>query len=364
MSAPRRARPRHRGALLLTAAGVAALHAWLLAALDAGRDERLPDPRPGTALRWRVLAPPVALPAPVPVAAPPRPVPAVRQAAPAPRPRAVPASLPPPALPTLRLALADAAALESETAPAPETGVSRAEPLPAGTAVDVAGALDTPPVYATALPPPLSRRYRLARGALAGSAELHWAPGADGRYVATLAGELAGQRVLDWRSAGALDAAGIAPERYVARGRNGRGAQAANFQREAGKLSYAGPAVEFALVPGAQDRLTVLLQVPAIVAADPQRFGTGARLQVFVTGARGDADVWSFEVEGEEDVAAADGMPVRTLRLVREPRKRFDTRVELWLDPARRFLPLRARLWAPGGADALELVLENEEKLP
>ncbi|WP_157268245.1 DUF3108 domain-containing protein [Azohydromonas aeria] len=339
--------------MLLTVAGVTALHAALLLhALQPQRDARLPDPRPGPALRWRVLALPVeppARPVPVPAAVAPRPDPGPvpRQAAPAPRPV--------PVLPTLSLALADAAALEVEAASsAPQ----------AGAAPDAQGAADTPPVYATALAPPLSRRYRLARGALSGTAELRWAPGADGRYAAALAGDLAGERVLDWRSTGALDAAGIAPERYVTRGRGGRGAQAANFQREAGKLSYAGPAVEFALVPGAQDRLTVLLQVPAIVAADPQRFQAGARLKVFVTGARGDADVWDFEVEAEEDVAGADGTPVRALRLAREPRKRFDTQVKLWLDPARAFLPLRVRLWVPGAGEALDLLLESEEKLP
>jgi hypothetical protein len=225
----------------------------------------------------------------------------------------------------------------------------------------VPGALPPLPVYATALPPPLLRRYRLERGLLWGTGELRWRPGA-GQYEASLTGEVAGINVLDWRSAGALDGAGIAPERYLVR-RRGREAQAANFQREAGKITYSGPGSEFPLPAGAQDRLSVLLQIPAIVAADPQRFTAGARIQLFVTGARGDADAWTFSVEGEEPVDGPAG-EVRALKLSRQPRKKYDTRVEIWLDPALHHLPVRARLSAAGGGDALELVLEAEDKLP
>jgi hypothetical protein len=216
-------------------------------------------------------------------------------------------------------------------------------------------------VYATVLPPPVLRRYRMERGLLWGTGVLRWAPGA-GRYEASLSGDVAGINVLDWRSGGALDDAGIAPERYVVR-RRGRDAQAANFQREAGKLTFSGPTTEFALLAGAQDRLSVLLQVPAIVAADPRRFVAGASVRVFVTGSRADADVWSFNVEGWQAVEGPSG-PVQALKLSREPRKKYDTRVEFWLDPAAHYLPVRARLSAAGGGEALELVLESEEKLP
>jgi Protein of unknown function (DUF3108). len=196
---------------------------------------------------------------------------------------------------------------------------------------------------------------------LSGTGELRWRPGA-GRYEASLTGEVGGLNVLDWRSAGALDGAGIAPERYLMR-RRGREAQAANFQREAGKITYSGPTTEFPLPAGAQDRLSVLLQIPAIVAAEPQRFGAGARIQLFVTGSRGDADAWTFVVEGEQAVAGPEG-EVQALKLSRQPRKKYDTRVELWLDPARHHLPVRVRLSAAGGGEALEMALESEERAP
>ncbi|MDZ5461639.1 DUF3108 domain-containing protein, partial [Azohydromonas lata] len=232
---------------------------------------------------------------------------------------------------------------------------------PASAASDAPQAQPAPPVYATELPPPVLRRYRLERGLLWGTGVLRWQPGA-GQYAASLTGDVAGINVLDWRSQGVLDSAGIAPERYEVR-RRGRDAQAANFQRDAGKLTFSGPTTEFPLLAGAQDRLSVLLQIPAIVAADPRRFVAGASVRVFVTGSRADADVWTFKVEGEQTVEGPTG-PLRTLKLSREPRKQYDTRVEFWLDPLSHYLPVRARLSTAGGGEALELVLESEERLP
>lgn len=385
MSAPRRRRLRRRVAGLLTVAAVTALHAWLL--LDRGEDaEAPPDPAASVAVQLQALPPRPAAPAPVkPVA---RPAPKAAREAVAEKPAAPVAAEAASAVaqaevqPEAASAPAAAASEPREVAlalPAAASEVQSAaaasEPLPgamaeaapeaasavAGAASAVPGALPPLPVYATALPPPLLRRYRLERGLLWGTGELRWRPGA-GQYEASLTGEVAGINVLDWRSTGALDGAGIAPERYLVR-RHGRQAQAANFQREAGKITYSGPTAEFPLPAGAQDRLSVLLQIPAIVAADPQRFGTGARLQLFVSGSRGDADAWTFVVEGEQTVAGPAG-EVRSLKLSRQPRKKYDTRVEIWLDPARHHLPVRARLSSAGGGDALEMALESEEPLP
>ena len=49
---------------------------------------------------------------------------------------------------------------------------------------------------------------------------------------------------------------------------------------------------------------------------------------------------------------------IATLKLVREPRKPYDTRAEVWLDPARRHLPQRVQQTPTGGGAALELVYE------
>jgi len=77
-----------------------------------------------------------------------------------------------------------------------------------------------------------------------------------------------------------------------------------------------------------------------------------------VAGARGDADVWSFAVVGNQGVDVVGIRIESTLALRREPRKPYDTQVEVWLDPARHHLPVRLKLSTAGGDDALEFVLK------
>jgi hypothetical protein len=100
-----------------------------------------------------------------------------------------------------------------------------------------------------------------------------------------------------------------------------------------------------------------VLQLPAIVAAAPERFAAGATVLIFVAGARGDGDVWAFDVHGLETVGDTPA-----LKLVREPRRLYDTRAEIWLDPVDHFLPLRLLQTPSGGGPALELVRDGEPR--
>jgi len=304
-----------------------------------------PDDTPATPPRLSVRS--VALPAAVP--APDAP-PTVAQAA-----RAKPARVArAPQAPVLETTPAPASA---PIASVPEAAVPPApEPAPAP-AVVVAEAAPAPavelPVYATRLPAAGRWRYQLQRGIAAGEADLSWTPSADGRYELRLEGRIAGVTVLDWVSQGAVDAHGLAPERFAIR-RRGRDQQAANFQRDAGKVTFSGPTYELPLLPGVQDRLGWLLQLPAVIEAAPERFGPGSRVVLMVVGARGGADVWTFHVVGTDPVANTPA-----LKLLREARRPRETQVEIWLDPVRGYLPLRARMSQPDGGPPLELQLDT-----
>jgi len=212
------------------------------------------------------------------------------------------------------------------------------------------------PVYRTRPPPAFAFAYTLQRGSLSGIGELQWRPQGE-QYQARLEASSAGGPLLAWNSAGGFDAAGLAPARYTD-SRRGRAAQAANFQRGAGRVSFSGPAIEHALPPGAQDRLSWMLQLAAIAAAEPSLVGPGGRVSLLVFGARGDADVWTFVHAAQEALALPEGS-TPTLRLLREPRRPYDTRVEVWLDPARHYLPVRARLSNGSDAQALQLMLRE-----
>ena len=116
-------------------------------------------------------------------------------------------------------------------------------------------------------PPPASLHFVLQRGPLTGAAELHWQRRGDD-YELLLEGVLGGVPVLASTSRGSIDADGVAPQRHAERKR-AREVRAVNFQRDAGLISFSGPDLQLPLRPGAQDRLSWLIQLPAIFEADP-----------------------------------------------------------------------------------------------
>ncbi|MDE2148074.1 MAG: DUF3108 domain-containing protein [Burkholderiales bacterium] len=227
--------------------------------------------------------------------------------------------------------------------------------LPRATETADPGGLDLPR-YAVRLPPPVTLRYALQRGAAAGTASLHWQPGL-GRYALTLQAQLPGQPALAWASTGAIDAGGLAPERY-AESRRGREQRAANFEPDRGRIRFSGTDAERPLPPGAQDRLSWLAQLAGVLAATPALAAPGQAIRLYVAGARGEGGVWVFRVLGAEALALAAG-PRSTLRLLREPEQPYDTRAEVWLDPARAHLPVRVRWQAPPAPQATELTLQE-----
>lgn len=215
------------------------------------------------------------------------------------------------------------------------------------------------PVYPTLVPPSARLRYRAQRGASAGTAELRWQVVDGGAYEADLELRIDGQVVGRQASRGSFDAAGIAPRRFTER--RARGAlQAANFERDAGEIVFSGPSHRPALWAGAQDRLSWLLQLAAVAAAAPQRAGAGGDVRVFVVGARGEARVWSFRFEPAEAQSAEPAtMSSRSQKWVREPDGPYDTRIEVWLDPLRHYLPVRMRTLSAAGSPVLELLLDE-----
>ena len=337
---------------------VLAGHAWLLLGLPPGLGgDPVPGLRPVLQTRQIVRAPPaepIAAPTTAPAAAPAPPAPPLVRAA---APVAVASAPTPPAYPTVE-AVNEAASAPAVEAPpvlaeAPAGPANGPTDGPTGPPADAGG--QQVPVYATRLPPPARLVYELRRGLLSGNGLLVWAPDAQ-RYEMSLEGGAFGQTLLAWTSRGALDAHGIAPERFTDR-RGRRAEQAANFRRDVGRISYSGPTVEYPLPAGMQDRLSWMVQLPAILEANPALREPGQRIELFISGARGDADVWTFVVQGRADLDLPAGAVPQALHLLRAPRKAFDTQAEAWLDPARGHLPVRARLSTPDRGDSTDLLL-------
>ena len=96
-----------------------------------------------------------------------------------------------------------------------------------------------------------------------------------------------------------------------------------------------------------QDRLSVFIQLGALLAGNPGAFPPGTTISQATVGPR-DADLWKVTVAGEETLRVL-GEEVKTLLLTRPPGQQYDTQVELWYAPSMGFLPVRIRLTQPSG---------------
>lgn len=146
------------------------------------------------------------------------------------------------------------------------------------------------------------------------------------------------------RSTGRITAEGLAPTRFSDKARS---EEATHFERDKGRLVFSTNKPEAPLLAGAQDRLSVLLQLGAMIAGEPLKYPPATTITVQTAGTR-EADQWLFTVEGEEELQLPGGT-LRALKLVRNPRKEFDQKVELWLAPGMDYVPVRLRLTQANG---------------
>lgn len=359
--------PRRWRALATLAALTLALHLALLGGVEFSPPRLAVERAPSVQVRT------LQAPTPTPAVVEPAPPAPALAAAPAPRPIlpprrpaavAVPAPPPEPApeveAPEPLMNPREPAVEAAARAPAPvEAAASGAVPMapaaPAPAEAVASEAEGAPPLYATRPPPSVTLRYELRRGRLTGSGDLFWRPDGE-RYTLRLEGSVVGLNVLTQESTGTLEANGLAPLRFTDQ-RARRPMVAANFEREAGRIRFSGPSTELPWQPGVQDRLSWMIQLAAVAEAEPQRLAAGERIVMQVVGARGDASAWAFRSLGPEPLTMF-GERRDTMHLLREPRHPYDTRVEVWLDPARHHLPIRATLGS-GDDDLLELRLRE-----
>lgn len=237
---------------------------------------------------------------------------------------------------------------EPASAPSPVQAWASSAPGAVAHPAAVGPAAAGGPAAATDVPPSFQQRLRVRRGAHTGWADWTWHL-ENGRYQARLAGRLHGPGAppaLDWHSQGGLDGQGVAPERYVARAARG-GARAVNFERDTARISFSGPTGQHPLPAAAQDRLSWLVQLMALVRArahHPAGLSLGDRFELWVAGPQGDAGVWSFRIEG----LPPDG----SVQLGRAALRRFDLQVRVQLGPVPERRLLRLTMHHEGGSQA------------
>ncbi|MDB5945431.1 MAG: hypothetical protein JWQ33_457 [Ramlibacter sp.] len=247
------------------------------------------------------------------------------------------AEAPPPAALAAVLAAAPAA---SE----PATPIADAGPAPEPAA---ATAAPVPPVTSFAIPRSVRLRYDvtgLSRGQTWNvGGQLVWRQdGSD--YEATLEYRAPLLPSHSQQSSGRITAEGLAPLRFSDKGRS---EQATHFERDSGTLIFSSNAPQQPLLPGAQDRLSVFLQLASMLAAEPAKFPAGTGISVVTAGTR-DAEPWLFTVDGDEMLVLPGGT-VPTRKLIRVPAREYDVRVELWLGIGMDYVPVRIRLTQSNG---------------
>lgn len=158
-------------------------------------------------------------------------------------------------------------------------------------------------------------------------------------------------------SNGTLGPAGLQPERFADRARSEK---AAHFDYAQQRVTFSTNAPDAPLAAGTQDRLSVFVQLGALLAAAPERYPVGTRIRLDTAGT-GAVDAWAFTVEGEEMLELPLGS-LRTLRLQRMPRPGhdYDQKAQLWLAPTLGYLPARIRLTQANG-DFADLQLTSHK---
>jgi len=301
------------------------------------------DAGPGLPFMTRTITPE---PAPKPEApkviaatqAAPKPKRATRAPTPPPAPAATEAAAPTPITPATTPADADEP-VSTTPEPAPPTE----PPAPPPALIDIA-----PGFNPDALTRSIKLLYKVnsSQSRFSANGELHWRN--NGASYQARMGYSAFGISRSQTSVGSIAELGLKPDRFADKF---RGEVAAHFVHVEGKVVFSANTPDVALKAGAQDRLSVLIQLGALVGGNLTKLSPGSSLSFQTVGPRS-ADMWVFTLEGNETLDLPGGR-LETWRLVRQPREPYDQRVEVWLAPALGYLPARIRVTDANG-DSLD----------
>jgi hypothetical protein len=155
---------------------------------------------------------------------------------------------------------------------------------------------------------------------------------------------------------GTLTENGLAPVRYSD---SWRGERAAHFEAAQKKISFSGNTPSIELQSGAQDQVSLFIQMAATVSA--KNFKLGSELNVQTATAR-DAVNWTLTYKSDETIEV-NGNRLATQRWVCLPRGKFDSQIELWLSQAHSGMPVRIKITQVSG-NFIDMEMRDSEPLP
>jgi hypothetical protein len=145
-------------------------------------------------------------------------------------------------------------------------------------------------------------------------------------------------------SKGQLGPQGLEPLRF---GDKVRSEVAAHFDRAAAKVTFSANTPDVPLTPGMQDQLSAVLQLSAMLAAEPQRYPAGTEIPFQAVGPRS-VETWTFTV-GEAEKLSMPGGDLQAIKLSRPPTGPYSNRADIWFAPSQGYLPVRIRLTEANG---------------
>jgi hypothetical protein len=148
-------------------------------------------------------------------------------------------------------------------------------------------------------------------------------------------------------SSGQLSSRGLEPVRFADKRRS---EVAAHFDRNRGKVIFSANTPDADLLPGAQDQLSVFVQLAAMLGGDPKRYPAGTEVVFQAIGSRS-SESWVFKV-GDTEKLALPGGEVQAVKLSRPATGTYDSSAEIWLAPDMAYLPVRIRLGQANGDTA------------
>ena len=140
-------------------------------------------------------------------------------------------------------------------------------------------------------------------------------------------------------STGQITRNGLEPTRF---GDKVRSEVAAHFEYAKGKVVFSANTPDAPLLPGAQDELSIFMQLSAMLAGEPAKFPPRTEVPFQAVGPKS-SELWVFVV-GEAEQLILPGGTVRAVKLSRARRGEYDANVDVWLAPEHNYLPLRIRL--------------------
>lgn len=225
------------------------------------------------------------------------------------------------------------------------TNLALATPRPAARPLPGSSSATPAP---TRIPPSETIRYDVRRGLLSGEGQISWQVSGS-QYRLTLEAHMpVFGTIFMQTSQGGFDAAGLAPTRHTEQ-RLRRSEQALSMVRGPGEghVAFSTRTEQAPLSPGLQDRVSWMVQLPALLEGHPGALQAGQRFDIDVASVGGNVQVWHFDVV---ETRTAEGL-VKLVRHSDDPRA---TRAEAWADPRRHHWLVRVRLQESSG-DPLEL---------